>query len=159
MKTFVFSFVFYLSEMVSPGSWQLMIMEQRQAGHLAWWDNSTSMALYMLVGETLCDGCSVINIILLSAFPYRLLSALFVFNPRWHERDRSSHKQAVRRRLGGLRVPFYSFHRLPLSFGWGCGWREKHQHLLQLENVFLQTTHDEPFTPSGPTQILFIDTK
>lgn len=72
-----------------------------------------------------------------------LLCVLFVlFNHRRHERDRPSHQQAVRWRLGGLCVPFYSFHRLSLSFGGGCGWWQEHQHLLQLKTKTCLSTDD-----------------
>ena len=67
---------------------------------------------------------------------YSLLSLVSVFSPPWrrHERDRSSHQQTIRRRLGGLRVPLHTLHWLPLSAGGGRRWWQEHQHLHQLED-------------------------
>lgn len=130
--------------MASQGSWQWMTMAQKQAGHLERWDNSISMDPYTLVGRVhsskshnvLCMYCRSNN---------DLTPAFLFFSPFWlvfstfspwrrHERDSSSHKQTVHRRLIGLCVTLYTLHWLPLSAGGGCCWRQEHQHLLQLDN-------------------------
>lgn len=59
---------------------------------------------------------------------------------RRHEGNLPAHQQAVQRRPGGLRVPLHALHRLPLSSGGGRRWRQKHQHLLQLENDLGQSS-------------------
>lgn len=125
-----------VSGMVNQGSWQLMIMEQRQAGHLARWDNSILMDPYMLVGSLCSLEIKFLILVFLTVFP-SFVCMIFVFlTKRWHERDRSSHKQAVPGRTGGMRVPFHAFHWLSLSFGGGRSWWQEHQHLLQLNNLF-----------------------
>lgn len=62
------------------------------------------------------------------------LNSLYLSPWRRHERNLPAHQQAVQRRPGGLRVPLHPLHRLPLSAGGGRRRRQKHQHMLQLEN-------------------------
>lgn len=62
------------------------------------------------------------------------LNSLYLSPWRRHEGNLPAHQQAVQRRPGGLRVPLHPLHRLPLSAGGGRRRRQKHQHMLQLEN-------------------------
>lgn len=119
------------SGMASRGSLQWMTMGPKRAAHQERWDNSISMDLYMSV-------CGAHNSLPWRAGDKTVISCLHFFVPpwRWHERDSSSHKQAVHWRPGGLRVPLHSLHWLSLSTGRRCCWWKEHQHLLQLEVGF-----------------------